>query len=102
MCELLPVTFHGDTIFCIDYQNQPYTPAKPIVENLGLGWASQSQKLNSNKARWGVTIIVIPSESGEQQMLCLPVRKLPASNVYYDRVKELERLEAKFMPPCSA
>lgn len=78
MCELLPVTFHGDTIFCIDYQNQPYTPAKPIVENLGLGWASQSQKLNSNKARWGVTIIVIPSESGEQQMLCLPVRKLPA------------------------
>lgn len=78
MCELLPVTFHGDTIFCLTYGNQPYTPAKPIVENLGLGWASQSQKLNSNKARWGVTIIVIPSESGEQQMLCLPVRKLPA------------------------
>lgn len=78
MSQLAPVTFHGDTIFCLTYGNQPYTPAKPIVENLGLGWASQSQKLNSNKARWGVTIIVIPSESGEQQMLCLPVRKLPA------------------------
>ena len=78
MCELSPITFHGDTIFCIDYQNQPYTPAKPIVENLGLGWASQTQKLNSNKERWGVTIIVIPSESGDQETLCLPVRKLPA------------------------
>lgn len=78
MCELSPVTFHGDTIFCVTLENQPYTPAKPIVENLGLGWASQSQKLNANKERWGVTIIVIPSESGEQQTLCLPVRKLPA------------------------
>lgn len=78
MSQLSPVTFHGDTIFCLTHENQPYTPAKSIVENLGLGWASQSQKLNSNKARWGVTIIVIPSESGVQQMLCLPVRKLPA------------------------
>ena len=75
---LSPVTFHGDTIYCIAYQNQPYTAMKPIVENLGLGWASQSQKLNSNKGRWGVTIIVIPSSSGEQNTLCMPVRKLPA------------------------
>lgn len=78
MCQLSPVPFHGDTIFCINHHNQPYTPAKPIVENLGLGWASQSQKLNANRERWGVTIIVIPSESGEQQTLCIPVRKLPA------------------------
>lgn len=78
MCELSPVTFHGDTIFCVTIENQPYTAAKSIVENLGLGWASQSQKLNANKERWGVTIIVIPSESGEQQTLCIPVRKLPA------------------------
>lgn len=78
MCTLSPVAFHGDTIFCVTLENQPYTPAKTIVENLGLGWASQSQKLNANKERWGVTIIVIPSESGEQQTLCIPVRKLPA------------------------
>ena len=35
MCQLSPVTFHGDTIVCIDYQNQPYTPMRPIVENIG-------------------------------------------------------------------
>lgn len=78
MCELSPVTFHGDTIFCIDYQNQPYTPAKPIVENMGLDWQSQAAKFRANKDRWGVVMIATPSEGGEQQTTCLPVRKLPA------------------------
>ena len=76
--SLSPVTFHGDTIFCIEHQNQPYTPAKPIVENLGIAWQTQARKLSDNRKRWGVTIMVIPSESGEQETLCLPVRKLPA------------------------
>lgn len=78
MCELSPVTFHGDTIFCIDYQSQPFTPMKPIVQNMGLDWASQSVKLNANKERWGVVMIATPSEGGEQKMLSMPVRKLPA------------------------
>ena len=95
MRQLSPVTFHGDTIFCIDYQNQPFTPAKPIVENLGLGWASQSQKLNANKERWGITIIVIPSESGDQQTLCLPVRKLPAYLASINPKKVREELRPK-------
>ena len=68
----------SDTIFCLTHNNQPFTPMKPIIENMGLGWASQTQKLNANKDRWGVTMIVIPSENGEQNMLCMPVRKLPA------------------------
>ena len=78
MCQLSPVTFHGDTIFCIDYQNQPYTPMRPIVENMGLVWAAQSVKLNANKERWGVSMIETPSAGGEQKMLSMPVRKLPA------------------------
>ena len=76
--QLLPVKFHGDTLFCLTYQDQPFTPMKPIVENLGLGWSSQRQKLDSNRDRWGVTMIVIPSDSGDQEMVCMPVRKLPA------------------------
>ena len=75
---LTPVKFHGDTLFCLTYQDQPFTPMKPIVENIGLAWQSQCQKLNTNKERWGVTNIVIPSDSGDQEMVCMPVRKLPA------------------------
>ena len=78
MCTLSPVTFHGDTIFCIDYQNQPYTPMRPIVENMGLDWQSQATKFRANKERWGVVIIATPSKGGEQQSTCMPVRKLPA------------------------
>ena len=78
MCQLSPVTFHGDTIFCIDYQGQPYTPMKPIVENMGLDWQSQAAKFRANKDRWGVVIIATPSNGGEQQSTCLPVRKLPS------------------------
>jgi len=79
MCQLSPVTFHGDTIFCIDYHGEPFTPMKPIVENMGLGWASQSQKLNAYKDRWTVTNIVTVAQDGkERETLCMPVRKLPA------------------------
>lgn len=78
MSQLSPVTFHGDTIFCITHQGQPYTPMRPIVENMGLVWAAQSVKLNANRERWGVSIIETPTASGQQDMLCMPVRKLPA------------------------
>lgn len=75
---LSPVPFHGDTIFCTTINGQPFTPVKPIIENLGLNWPSQTAKLNANKERWGVAIIATPSEGGQQQTLCMPVRKLPA------------------------
>ena len=78
MCQLSPVTFHGDTIFCLTVNDQPYTPAKPIVENMGVSWQGQQAKLSANKERWGIKNILIPTESGEQQTLCMPVRKLPA------------------------
>lgn len=75
---LSPVTFHGDTIFCTTYQNQPYTAMKPIIENMGLDWRSQQRKLTGCAERWGIVIMTIPSSGGDQETLCMPVRKLPA------------------------
>lgn len=68
MSHLSPVTFHGDTIFCIDYQNQPYTPMRPIVENMGLVWAAQSVKLNANKERWSVSMIETVAQDAGQKI----------------------------------
>lgn len=73
-----PVQFHGDTIYCVTFQSQPYTSMRPIVENLGLDWKTQTRKLNANKERWGVVIMTTPSKGGDQETLCMPVRKLPA------------------------
>lgn len=50
MAELYPVTFHGDTIFCVEHDEQPYTPVRPIIENMGLDWASQSVKESPRSA----------------------------------------------------
>lgn len=79
MSQLSPVTFHGDTIFCITLNDQPYAPVKPIVENLGLDWASQTAKLNTNRGRWTVAMIATVAQDGRnREVLCIPVRKLPA------------------------
>ncbi|MBE6441350.1 MAG: hypothetical protein E7022_03325 [Desulfovibrio desulfuricans] len=78
MCQLSPVQFHGDMIFCIDYHGEPFAPVKPIIENMGMDWRAQATKLRASKERWGVVIIATPSEGGEQETTCLPVRKLPA------------------------
>lgn len=76
---LSPVSFHGDTIFCTTYQNQPYTAMKPIIENMGLAWQPQARKLTACKERWSITMMVMVASDGkERDVLCMPVRKLPA------------------------
>ena len=92
---LLPVQFHSDTIYCVEIDGEPFTPVKPIIENLGLAWQVQARKLVNNKERWGVTMMVIPSEGGEQQTLCMPVRKLTAFLAGINPSKVRSELRAK-------
>lgn len=72
----LAVPFHGNQLYIINQNGEPYTPMKPIVEGMGLAWQVQHRKLTENKARWGVTEMVIPSSGGQQEMVCIPLRKL--------------------------
>jgi hypothetical protein len=75
--RLLPVSFRNTTLFLVDIDGVPYTPMKPIVEGMGISWQGQHEKLNENKARWGIKIILIPTDGGQQAAICLPLRKLP-------------------------
>lgn len=75
---LMPVQFHNDTIFCLEHNGEPYTPVKPIIENLGISWGTQGPKLSSDRERFGCIDIKIPTNGGMQDALCLPVRKLAA------------------------
>lgn len=76
MTTSLQVPFHGSNLFVVDHKNQPYTPMKPIVEGMGLAWQSQLAKFSANPERWGITKIVIPSVDKNNEMACLPLRKL--------------------------
>lgn len=71
-----PVPFRGATLYLVERHNEPYTPMKPIVEGMGIDWAGQYTKLKANLSRWGIEMISIPSQGGEQDMLCMPLRKL--------------------------
>lgn len=69
------VPFHGNNLYVVNFNGEPYVPMKPIVEGMGLTWQSQFEKLKQRFSK-GITEIVIPSKGGEQSMLCLALRKL--------------------------
>lgn len=72
----LTVNFHGQDLFIVEHNGQPYTPMKTIVENMGLDWASQFVKLKANEKRWGIVKITIPTLGNLQEAVCMPLRKL--------------------------
>lgn len=69
------VPFHGASLFIVNFNGEPYTPMKPIVEGMGITWQGQLEKIKSRFPK-GVTEIVIPSAGGSQSMTCLALRKL--------------------------
>ena len=73
----MSVPFHGNDLFLVDVGGEPFTPMKPIVEGMGLSWTGQNDRLNRDRERWGIRVIRIPSQSGDQDTLCMPLRKLP-------------------------
>jgi len=77
MSALMTVPFHGVNLSLVEHDGQPYVPMKSIVNGIGLDWATQQAKLKNNEARWGYRLIPIPSQGGEQDAGCLPLRKLP-------------------------
>lgn len=87
------VQFHGQPIITAMVSGVAYVAMKPIVENLGLDWATQLRKLKSNDghmttlgcerdghmttpSKFGCGDIAIPTKGGIQKMLCIPLRKL--------------------------
>lgn len=71
-----PVDFHGQALVVVERDREPYVAMKPIVEGMGLAWQPQHRKLTEDGARWGITMMVMPSQGGEQIAVCLPLRKL--------------------------
>lgn len=83
MNNAITVSFHNDELLIVEYNGQPYTPMKPIVDAMGLDWKSQYRKLTAGYGqndhtpnRWGVVKITIPTLGDMQEAICLPLRKL--------------------------
>ncbi|MEQ2018667.1 phage antirepressor N-terminal domain-containing protein [Photorhabdus bodei] len=82
------VPFHGVDLYVVNYNGEPYTPMKPIIDGMGMDWASQFTKLKQRFTK-GIAEIAIPTKGGNQSMTCLALRKLAGwlSTVSPNKVK---------------
>ena len=72
------VPFHGAELLLVPFNGEPYVPMKPVVEGMGLVWGAQQQKISS-KFKSTISIIdMVAADGKNREMLCLPLRKLPA------------------------
>lgn len=70
------VPFNGQQVITAMNDGVAYVGMKAIVENLGMSWGTQQQKLARNHVKFGCIHMNMPSKGGIQQMLCIPLRKL--------------------------
>ncbi|MDE1481470.1 phage antirepressor N-terminal domain-containing protein [Xenorhabdus bovienii] len=75
VCKTISVSFYGSDLYVVNHNGEPYVPMKPIVEGMGLAWGAQFFKLKQRFSK-GVSEIEIPTKTGNQDMVCLALRKL--------------------------
>ncbi|HIE1976326.1 TPA: phage antirepressor N-terminal domain-containing protein [Escherichia coli] len=75
--NMMTVPFHGDSLFVVNHNGEPYVPMKPIVEGMGLVWAAQFVKL---KQRFKTCVseieMQLPNDTQRRSVVCLALRKL--------------------------
>ncbi|MGZ0721698.1 phage antirepressor N-terminal domain-containing protein [Kluyvera cryocrescens] len=73
------VPFHGTELYVVNYNGEPYTPMRPIIDGMGMDWASQFTKL---KQRFKTSVVKItmqlPGDDQRRDVICLALRKLAA------------------------
>ncbi|MBD1228646.1 phage antirepressor N-terminal domain-containing protein [Xenorhabdus griffiniae] len=74
--ETINVPFYGSDLYVVNYNGEPYVPMKPIVEGMGMNWASQFTKLKQRFKSTVVEITMVANDGKGREMSCLALRKL--------------------------
>ena len=72
------VPFHGNTLYLINKNGEPFVPMKPVVEGMGLAWQSQHEKLKQRFSSTITEIVIVADDGKNRQMTCLAFRKFAA------------------------
>lgn len=99
----MTVPFHNAELYLVEFNGQPYTPMKPIVDGMGLDWKSQFVKLKERFNSTMVEITTVANDGKSRLMICLPVRKLAAwlYSIHANKVKpELRDTVIKYQEEC--
>jgi hypothetical protein len=77
--EIVAIDFHGAALLARKGETPETTMVamKPVVEGMGLNWASQFTKITAHPVlSKGIAEIAIPSAGGPQDMTALPLNRL--------------------------
>ncbi|WP_228146884.1 phage antirepressor N-terminal domain-containing protein [Acinetobacter sp. ANC 4470] len=101
--QQISVPFYNAELYIIEHNGQPYTPMKPIVDGIGLDWASQFVKLKQRFSSTIVEITIVANDGKGRLMTCLPVKKLFGwlMTISPNKVKpELRDIVIKYQEEC--
>ncbi|HBS3704801.1 TPA: phage antirepressor N-terminal domain-containing protein [Klebsiella quasipneumoniae subsp. quasipneumoniae] len=72
------VPFYGNSLFVVEHNGEAYTPMRPIIDGMGMDWASQFTKLKQRFKLTVVEITMVAADGKSRSMICLALRKLAA------------------------
>lgn len=68
------VPFHGGEILAVRIDDQVRVPMKRFCGTIGLPWEGQRQRIERTQLlREGASVMLVPSEGGEQEQMTLPL-----------------------------
>ncbi|MFC0179006.1 phage antirepressor N-terminal domain-containing protein [Thorsellia kenyensis] len=71
------VIFKGSSLITTKIKGIEYVAMRPVIEGIGLDWASQSTKLKRAAHKFNCCDIATVAQDGKlRQMLCIPLKKL--------------------------
>ena len=92
--EVPTIPFHEDSVQSVQVDGEPYVVFRPLVESIGLGYGSQTQKLNGKS--WAcVTKIVtqLPDDNQRREHIAINLKTLTMwlATIDENRVNEASR-----------
>lgn len=98
------VPFHGDNLYLVSHGGEAQVPMRPVVEGMGLDWASQFTKI---KQRFKTSVVMItmqlPGDIQRREVVCLNLRKLAGwlHTINVGKVRpELREKVARYQEEC--
>ncbi|EHU91185.1 putative prophage antirepressor protein [Escherichia coli DEC3F] len=74
--NMMAVPFHGNSLYVVNHNGEPYVPMKPVVAGMGLAWQSQLAKLRQRFASTITEIVMVAEDGKQRNMVSMPLRKL--------------------------
>ena len=98
------VPFHGDALYLVSQSGEPFVPMKPVVEGMGLDWASQFTKIKQRfKSCVAIITMQLPGDNQRREVVCLNLRKLAGwlHTINVGKVRsELREKVARYQEEC--